>query len=287
MRKSNALPFTLNFLKELRFNVIATFVRNNHEKFDLGSMLESPVSNRSSYYNDIRKDIFESTHEYLSQGTLHKLLFRIWKQDVDDSPISPFENATVELLEKYCQTRRPGINVKYPKINHQMLKGSKIIDIEFVLKIQTGDINDKKTEFYLGRGEDDLQWKGIIRSWAFKRPLTDIIKIHINENFKISSSVIAVIHGDSGCGKSLFLRKLSLDIISHKYTTIWVSDLKYFCDNDLDLLVKTDENFLLIFDDWYRFDNTDLVRIFLSRISDSTNLKLIIGDKNPIDKKNI
>src|SRR6185437_14543223 len=110
------------------------------------------------------------------------------------------------------------------------LQGAIYIDPEFFENIKAENASTTTREFYLSKLEPYCQWYGIMEDWDYPRGQFEFLgQIALNafkgEN---AESVIAVVTGDSGNGKSTLLRRLAFTLKEADFHTIWINNLKDF-----------------------------------------------------------
>jgi len=165
--------------------------------------------------------------------------------------------------------------------------GVDIINTDFIdtLKPESDRLNPFR--FYAGSSINNLQWHGILNDLDVVRKHHSKFLDTIDESFLneyVESKVGGIILGEGGSGKSVFLRRIAIDICKHQKEIVvwWVSDLSSFYSRDINAI---DDNphykHLIIIEDWYRNvgnDRTYSERIF-TWLKNKNNVRLIIGDR--------
>jgi len=134
----------------------------------------------------------------------------------------------------------------------------------------------------------NAQWYGILQNWDAPRQHYEDIKEAIANSFVHTYSdipVAAVVRGEGGSGKSVLLRRLSIDLRS-EYTIYWIADnASDFLQNEwlYDIDNHPTEKYLLVLEDWYRnFTSTgdrSTANRLLQKIKQKPNVRLLIGDR--------
>ena len=272
----------------MRDRVIYRYTENR--KADLkDELLKFSKDKRSPYYISFNDDIEKSVDVRFDGQTLIKFFHRELDESRNEIPLSTsqeFEIFTIETLDLYADTIRTPKGTHFSNFRHIKLESAILINDDFVQNILSKNHPYSHVDYYLGKDDNDCQWHGVIKTWDYPRNLNETVKDHILENFEGKSKIIAVIHGNGGCGKSTFLRHLTIACKSERFRAIWIDDLNDFCDIDLLKLSKTFENYLLILEDWYAYRHSpELTSRFLNRIAKINNIRIIIGDRNPIEEK--
>lgn len=289
MTNKGSEVYALDWLLTLREKVIRRFVKNHFDKFDLATKLKSPSNNENFYYVEFTDDIKKSTDVKVSPSSIHKLLYLVPTKHKQGQLLKThlsFEKWIIEAFEKYCVIIQTSNENIYSAFDHNRLQGSYIVDFEFVRKLKGIEIGNLHKDFFLSKNTDDLQWHGVVRNWDYPRKLGGVVKRHIIENFNQPVAVLAIVHGNGGSGKSTLLRRLaSFELINEDLNVLWIHDLGHFILNDLKVLAGSTGKFLVIVEDWYSFkSNENNTSALLQRVSDFSNIKLVIGDRNPVEE---
>jgi hypothetical protein len=133
------------------------------------------------------------------------------------------------------------------------------------------------------------QWYGILKSWDAKRKIYDDVCLSIANSFADELGdipVAAIIRGDGGTGKSVFLRRIAVDLRNH-YTVYWIADnSEDFLQNEwiYDIEDNPSEKYLLVLEDWYRnFSKPDdrvTANRLIQKVKSKKNVRLLIGDRH-------
>jgi hypothetical protein len=140
------------------------------------------------------------------------------------------------------------------------------------------------TNFYLLKYNYECQWYGVFQDWVAKPFNYDKARNEILESFSTNnnfSNIVAVIKGNSGNGKSTFLRKLAADFIECEFETLWITNLYIFNLHINKLKYSESQLYLLIIEDWYEItEGSNSVPSFLSDVTKLKNVRIVIADKD-------
>jgi hypothetical protein len=274
------------YLDELRVRVISAYYRNRKFENKDDKVIECPNNYRNNYYKLFSDDVFKITKVLISKGTIFKLLYFKNQNDIGEYVDRPFDTTIVEAFEKYANTIQTPQGLVSENFTDNELKGAQLVDLVFRKKMESDKFIPNKTDFYLSKKENDCQWRGVVRNWDCPRDARAKVKDQVIDSFNWESRVAAVIHGSGGCGKSTFLRRLAIDCINENFRVLWVNDLENFCDEDLNKISDSPLKYLCVIEDWHRINNNEsLIKTFLNRILKFHNVRIVIGDRSPIEQK--
>lgn len=247
-----------------------------------------------------------------------KIKCSISKDAIDGffKPESGSNTKTLDFFTAFCkhQKREYGEKLQTPKkialpppstderqTETQQIVGATIIDETFIQKVKTGKTYTMP-DFYTAMQDEQVQWFGVINGFDVERENYSGFKNKIYESFNHfrTYKVSGIVYGNGGCGKSTMLRRLAIDFHKEQlFSVIWLND------NSVDSFVKEGfsviENqffetnsvknekihrFLIIIEDWYRMfdDKHDLACEFLKRTDKIETIRIIIGDRNIVEK---
>jgi hypothetical protein len=162
-------------------------------------------------------------------------------------------------------------------------KGAIIIDEDF--KKSKNLLRFTKEDFFLGKDSEDRQWSGVINDLVIPINKHDIIKTNLLSAFDHDNRVCSVIYGTGGNGKSTTLRKLAIDCIESDYTLLWLTDIKNFYEQDLEIIqLATSEKYILFIEDWFGLESDLLLPALFNRAVKTENLRITIADREIIGK---
>ncbi len=168
------------------------------------------------------------------------------------------------------------------------VQGGKIIDSTFknnlISKVGTYSAKD----FYLAKHKDECQWYGIVNDWDLSRANHHTIKATIVVSFQsiLNCKISAVICGAGGCGKSTALRRIAIDCIGLDFLVLWLTDVKSFYENIEIFKREIAHKCLIIIEDWEKLKADEITnKLFLNEIRQLDNIRIIIGDRNTVNKE--
>lgn len=182
-----------------------------------------------------------------------------------------------------------------------IIEGATIIDKSFIQKVQSSK-HFTMPDFYTAMQDEQAQWFGVINGFDVERENYYGFKNKIYESFNHfrTYKVSGIVYGNGGCGKSTMLRRLAIDF--HKeslFSVVWLNDnsVENFVKEGFSVIenqffetnsVKNEKRhrFLIIIEDWYRMfdDKHDLACEFLKRTDKIETIRIIIGDRNIVEK---
>jgi hypothetical protein len=279
--------YTANYLNALRKRVIERFLKNK-QVVDESVLLVFSKGKRNSTITDFINDINISIGRIFDGQTLSTFFYREVKdgKELSLNEDQTFDSATIEDLDLYADIMRDGDLITFSNFSRLGLKGCLPIDDDYKKTFQPENLSYNRLDFYLSKNEDHLQWYGVVHGWDYPRKMIDVVKKRITECFETNSKVAAVVHGPGGSGKSLLLRKLSIGLTSVPFRVLWVMDLMDFYEYDLRHVSNCNDEFLVIIEDWHTLkENKALQSNFLSKIQKTKNIRILIGDRSPIEEK--
>ncbi|HVW97067.1 MAG TPA: hypothetical protein VHA56_13940 [Mucilaginibacter sp.] len=287
---NSRIEYRGTYLEALRERVINSYLRNRKLENKDDIAIRYPNNIRSKYYKAFRDDIFNITKVLLSPATIFSLLYCKYKSNIDEfieRPDQTFETFTIETFEKYANTIQTAEGLVIEDIESSNVLGAQLIDSAFKIKMQSDKFIPNKSDFYLAKKDNDCQWRGVVRNWDYPRETLDIVKEYILKCFDRESRIAAVIHGPGGSGKSIFLRRLAIQCINKDFKILWVDDFQKFCETDLETIKNIfSVNYLVILEDWHFVkSNGPLINTFINKIINIYNVRVVIGDRSPIEEK--
>jgi hypothetical protein len=277
------------WLKNGKYYIIQCKQRNGSKPSELINALEYDFKRALSYFgDDLEVFIFATT---ANLETVSKKITR--NNDNEENLLDVCNRIFIETkvnVTCWHSNYIKDIIADSPFLLRHLLnleEGADLIDQSFFLKFfnKYKNTSDKlgKREFY--GGQDDIQWYGILKNWDASREIYGHLIDSIEYSFNKSSPVAAVIRGDGGSGKSIFLRRLAHDL-RNKYTVYWVGyNIEAFLNNEFehDIKLHPESKYLIILEDWYRniekCQNISSAHNLLSKFKNVSNARLLIGDR--------
>ncbi len=291
-KKSHAIEIYEAFeLNALRKRVIKKYKENLKQK-GKSDTAESDIINFSSdknagIYESFIRDIERSIGRKFDSQTLVNFLFRKIENG-EEIPLlesRKFRIKTISDLELYADTERTPHSSRTAKFKNIRFKGADLINHSFITKYGTQNRGNIFKDFYIGKKEDNLQWYGIIHKLDFPRSIREQLENHVINSFDKECYVVAVIHAMGGSGKTICLRRLAVDCALKNLNVLWITNLDDFVKLDLGIIQEANENCLLIVEDWESSgDHSEQIN-FLKKISDLDIIRVVIGDRSPIERK--
>jgi len=263
-------------LDYLREKVPVAFQKSTNMQLVVARDPESP------FYIDLSEDIGQVLkNDIINKGlkvpgghTFKKLFYELNNREYDPP--------TIYILQKYCLACLNNTNYKQFEA---VFKGCDLIDLNFEEKVKFQIPIHKHSDFYLAKQDNDCQWYGIVWDWDCERDKFKEVKDILLKCFTWESRVTIVIYGGAGCGKSTFLRRLAITCIKENLNVLWIRDIGHFYSSDLDIISKTPKDYLVFLEDWGIINDTEMAKLFLNRIFNIKNIRLIIGDREIAGKE--
>ena len=215
-----------------------------------------------------------------------------------------FRCFTKEFLELRIKQKKEFINdVFSPKEGDYyvsgerlIIEGATIIDEEFIQKVKSGK-TFSMLEYYTAMHNELAQWYGVINKFDIEREDYSYFKSNIYESFNHfrTYKVSGIVYGNGGCGKSTMLRRLAIDFHKEQlFSVVWLNDNSvdsfvkeglYVIENN-SLKKENTSGFLIIIEDWDRMfnDKPDLANEFLKRTDKIDGVRIVLGDRNMVEK---
>ena len=168
--------------------------------------------------------------------------------------------------------------------------GVEIINADFIdtLLFDEETSNSNIFRFYISSNLYNTQWYGIFNNWdVIRKDHEDFIN-SIEESFSnlfIESKIAGIIIGEGGSGKSVFLRRIAIDICKNQKDLVvwWVKNLKSFNLREINTIEDNPQyKHLIIIEDWYRTvgDDNTYSKPLLNWLKKKNNVRLAIGNRS-------
>lgn len=308
-------------MANLHEKVLETQKQNGHSVDDINAIVKSTIKKLNTEYRKGQnkkevEDIYIS-HEYKAFITFmrnNKNEFNELLNEciIDETRITNFvkgktknpQHKTKDFFAVYCgfegyndfiiENKNTEISEKgmISTKNHQsnlQISGVTIIDNEFISKLDKKNIS--KSKFYAGIQNDNTQFHGVLKGYDIERKHYRETKSTMYSCFEGINDypISAIVYGDGGSGKSIFLRKIAIDLAKDETfnaTVLWLdggNSIYEFMSHGIETLKKQSNlKFLLILEDWYRIMDTvseNQLEKFLKDIDSIKNIRIIIGDR--------
>ena len=211
-------------------------------------------------------------------STFIKLFKRVNERDYDVR--------TIFLLEKYCliclsnSTVEESLNNEFSRSN-----GHYVIDNAFMERLES-KMEPNFIDFY--SANQTAQWHGVYLTDKFyisPDNYSTILEDTLNTfNLTRHAKVACVITGDGGNGKTVLLKKISIDAAKKGITVYWITNIRLFVESSSQL--DKHSTCLLVVDNWEKqaVDKAS-VASFFEIIIQSENLRLAISDRKITNKE--
>src|SRR6185503_3537944 len=168
-------------------------------------------------------------------------------------------------------------------MNNDDFSGADLINRDFMIRIIRESHCEPK-DFYLKKDNYGCQWYGTFKGWDSKAPHYGEVKDAVIKSFDTNnpaSNIAAVLYGDSGDGKSTFLRRLAFECIGCKFSTFWLTNLNTFINNIETIKRSTSKSYLLVIEDWKGLvGESGIGPSFIFEITKLKNVRLVIADES-------
>jgi len=167
--------------------------------------------------------------------------------------------------------------------------GVEIINTDFIDTLYTEEeiSNPNIFRYYTSSENNNNQWYGVLKNWDVIRNNNFNFLESITDSFNneyIESKVGGIIIGEGGSGKSVFLRRIAIEICRKQKDIViwWVTDLHSFYSRDINTI---DDNphykHLIIIEDWYRNVGNDYSysKPIFRWLKKKSNVRVVIGDR--------
>jgi hypothetical protein len=276
-------PNDEEYFKWLKQEIRLAFFQNT------GRKLRATPSKDNPYFELLYKDIVNeldlkgnAERQPPKVGTLIKLLCSTATDFIPANSMI-LEDYVFSVKEKFKSSNKSANNTIVYDVN---LRGAKIINSVFRDQFSE-DRAIERSDFYLGKTSNGCQWYGVIRNWDIKRGHLEEIVDYCLNCFNWESKITAVIIGSGGCGKSIFLRRVAIELIDAiNLRVLWINDLETFYKEAFENVIKSFDKFLIIIDDWTSIaSDIHLITKFLNKLHQSENVRLIVGDRKNLRQK--
>jgi len=276
-----------------KYDVIQCKQRNEPNPSELITSLENDFSQAKKYFDaDLRQFIFATT---ASLEVTEKKIKRTngLKESVLDVCNRLSVEYNVDVVSWHWDYLQERVSESQFLSKHLLNReeGADLIDEDFIesQSLMYKGINERQCKLEYYGGQEDIQWYGIFQNLDSPREIYDSVIECISSSFKKSEPVASVIRGDGGSGKSVFLRRLAVDL-REKYTIYWLgNNIDPFLCNEFiyDVQKHPESKYIIILEDWYRnierTGNKIIANQLLNELKRIPNARLIIGDRK--DKK--